>query len=91
MIVMKWQIILLQDFKPANLISKNDIVDFVKKIDFDIKKKQLKNYNKEIILNKTKHVLIQNELKEEQDKFKKLQTFDSSLFIGQSYFFNDGS
>ena len=55
------------------------------------KKKKKKNYNKEIILNKTKQVLIQNELKEEQDKFKKSQTFDSSLFIGQSYFFNDGT
>ena len=33
---------------------------------------------------KTKHVLVENEL-------KKLKTFDSSLFIGQSYFSNDGA
>ena len=26
-----------------------------------------------------------------KNEFKKLQTFDSSLFIGQSYFFNDGA
>ena len=38
--------------------------------------------NKKIILNKTKHFLVENE-------FKKLQTFDSRLFIGQSYFNND--
>ena len=39
--------------------------------------------NRKITSNKTKHVLVENEL-------KKLQTFDSSLFIGQSYFNNDG-
>ena len=33
-------------------------------------------------MNKTKHVLVGKE-------FKKLQTFDSSPFIGQSYFKND--
>ena len=31
-----------------------------------------------------KHLLVEN-------KFKKLQTFDSSLFIGQGYFNNDGA
>ena len=31
------------------------------------------------------------ELKAEQDKLEKLQTYDSILFIGQSYFINDGS
>ena len=35
-------------------------------------------------MNKTKHVLVENE-------FKKPQTFDSSFFIGRSYFVNDGS
>ena len=39
--------------------------------------------NSKISSNKTKHVLVENELK--------LQTFDSSLFISQSYFFNDGA
>ena len=36
-------------------------------------------------------MLIKNEVKEEHEEIKKLQTFDSSLFIGQSYFGNDGS
>ena len=57
-----------------NLASKNDITNFVKKTDFDDK---VNNLNKKITLSKTKHVLVEN-------KFKKLQTFDSSTFIGQS-------
>ena len=40
--------------------------------------------NKRVTSNKTKHLLVENEL-------KKLQTFDSSLFIGQSYLNNDGA
>ena len=67
--------------KQANLVSKSDIANFVKNTDFDDK---LKNLNKKITSNKTKHVLVENEL-------KKLQTIDSSLFIGQSYFNNDGA
>ena len=38
--------------------------------------------NKKIALNKAKHVLVEN-------KFKKIQTFDSSLSIDPSYFNND--
>ena len=30
-------------------------------------------------------------LKKLKDKIEKLQTFDTRLFIGQSYFFNDGA
>ena len=56
----------------VNLASKNDVAALVKKTDFDDK---LKNLNKEVTLNKSKHVLLKNQL-------KKLQTFDSSLFIG---------
>ena len=48
-------------------------------MDFD---KKLININKKVTSNKTKHLPIQNEL-------KNLQAFDSSLFIGQSNFFND--
>ena len=33
-------------------------------------------------------MLVKNELKKE-DQIKKLQTYYSSFFIGQSYFFND--
>ena len=36
--------------------------------------------------------MIENELKKKlQDKVEKLQKYDSSLFIGQSYFFSDGA
>ena len=48
----------------ANLASKRDIANFIKKIDFDDK---LKNLNKKIISNKTKHVLVENELKKITD------------------------
>ena len=50
--------------KQANLATKAEIADFVKKTDFD---DELKNINK-ITSNKTKHVLVENE-------FKKLQTY----------------
>ena len=42
----------------------------------------MKSLNKKGNLNKSKHVLVENKLK--------LQIFDSSLFIGQTYFLNDG-
>ena len=67
--------------KWANLASKSDLVNLVNKTYFDEK---LKNLYRKITSNKTKIVLVENE-------FKKLQTFDSSLFIGQSYFNNDGA
>ena len=51
----------------------------MKKRDFDDK---LKNLNRKITLNKSKHLLVENEL-------KSLQTFDLSLFIGQSCFFTE--
>ena len=53
--------------------------NLINKTDFDDKMKSL---NKKNTSNKTKYVLVENE-------FKKLQTFDSSLFIIQSYFNND--
>ena len=40
--------------------------------------------NKKFTSNKTIHVLVENEL-------EKLQTFDSSIFNGQSYFSNNGA
>ena len=64
--------------KQANLASKSDIANFVKKTSFDQK---LKHLNKTITSNKTKHLPVENE-------FKKIQTFGSSLFIGQTYFDN---
>ena len=47
----------------ANLSCKNDIAYFVHKTDFDGK---LKNLNKKDTSNKTKHLLVKNELKKLQ-------------------------
>ena len=66
----------------ANLASKSDIVNLVKnKVNNNnkVNDNKVKNLNKKITSNKTKHVLVEKEL-------KKLQTSDSSLFVGQSYF-----
>ena len=46
--------------KRASFTTKGDIAVFVKKIDFYSK---LKNLNKKIISSKSKHLLIENELK----------------------------
>ena len=40
---------------------------------------------------KTKTLATKAQLKTDKDKIEKLQTYESSLFIGQSYFINDGS
>ena len=58
--------------KQANLVTKTD---------FDAK---LSSLNRKITSNKTKHLLIENEL-------KKLKTFDLSYFIGKSHFDEDGA
>ena len=50
-------------------------------IDFDAK---LLSLNRKITANKTKNLLVGNEL-------KKLKTFDSSYFIGKTYFQEDGT
>ena len=50
------------------------------KTDFDAK---LSSLNRKITSNKSKHLLVENEL-------KKLKTFDSSYFIGKSHF-EDGT
>ena len=54
--------------------------NLVTKTDFDNK---LLNLNRKITQNKTKHLLVENEL-------KKLKNFDSSYFNGKSYFEEDG-
>ena len=55
--------------------------NLITKTDFDNK---LISLNKKINSNKTKHLLVEN-------KFKKLQTFDSIYFRGKSYFEEDGA
>ena len=51
----------------TNLASKNDIGSFVKGTDFD---KKLKNFHKNVTSNKSKHVLVENELNELSEKVK---------------------
>ena len=53
----------------------------ITKTDFDAK---LSHLNRKIIKNKSKYLLVENEL-------KKLKTFDSSYFIGKSHFEKDGA
>ena len=69
--------------KQANLASKNDIPDFLKKTDFDGK---LKNLNKKVISNKTKHELSEIELNELSKKFKLLSAKDYNFFLSRIYF-----
>ena len=53
----------------------------IAKTDFDGK---LSSLNKKFTKSKSKHLLVENEL-------KKLKTFDSSYFVGKSYFEEDGA
>ena len=46
--------------KQANLATEDDITDFIKKTDFDDK---LKHLNKKVTSNRSKHLLVENELK----------------------------
>ena len=54
-----------QDYGKAKLATKAGIDDLIENIDFDDK---LKNVNKKVTPNKTKHVLIENELNELSEK-----------------------
>ena len=63
---------LLMFLMQANLMTKTD---------FDIK---LSSLNKKITANKSKNLLVENEL-------KKIQTIDSSYFTGKSHFEEDGT
>ena len=61
------------------LLNKSDISGFIMNSDLDKKKKKIAT------------LATKAELKSEEDKIEKLQTYDSSLLICQSYFGNDGS
>ena len=54
--------------------------NLITKIEFDAK---LSNLNRKITANKSKHLLVEDEL-------NKLKTFDSSYFTGKSHFEDDG-
>ena len=68
---------LAADVFNARLVQAN----LITKTDFDAK---LLTLNRKITQNKTKHLLVENEL-------NKLKTFDSSYFIGKSHFEEDGT
>ena len=55
-----------------------------KKINYNTKIAELSSLNRKITQNKSKHLLVENEL-------NKLKTFDSSYFIGKSHFGEDGT
>ena len=57
----------------ANIASKNDITNFIKKTDFDDK---LKNLKKKVTSIKTKHTLIENELNDFSKNLKYYQQKD---------------
>ena len=62
---------LTETLKEAKLATKSDIANFVKEIDFD---EELRNVNKKVTLNKSKHLLVENELNELSEKVKLLLT-----------------
>ena len=62
----------------ANLATKADIDDFVKQTHFNDK---LKNLNKKVTSNKTKHVLVENELDKLSGKFKLIPTKWEKLIV----------
>ena len=59
----------------------SDNANLITKTDFDAK---LSSLNRKITQNKSKHLLVENEL-------NKLKTFDSSYYNGKSYFEEDGT
>ena len=64
----------------TNILIFKSLINLVTKTDFDAK---LSNLNRKITSNKTKHWLVENEL-------KKLKTFDLNYFIGKNHFEEDG-
>ena len=71
---------------PTKLTTKAGIIDFGKDTDFDEK---LRNVNKKVSLNKTKHVLVENEVNNLSEKIKLLSTKDYNFFLGRMHFTGD--
>ena len=81
LIITMTNIFLLQSLIAANIFNARLAqANLITKTDFDAK---LSSLNRKITANKSKHLLVENEL-------KKLKTFDSSCFIGKSHFEEDG-
>ena len=71
----------MNKFTAENFAARLAQADLVTKTDFDNKLSSLK---KKITSNKTKHLIVENEL-------KKLETFDSIYFRSKSHFEDDGT
>ena len=82
-IIITTSILLLQSLTLAASVFNARLAEanLITKTDFDAK---LWSLNRKITLIKSKHLLVENEL-------KKLKTFDSSYFIGKSHFEEDGT
>ena len=72
--------------KEAKLANESDISNFAKEKDFDEK---LTNINKNVTLNKSKHVLVENELNELSEKVKLLSKKGYNFLFGRTYFTSD--
>ena len=71
--------------KQTNLTSKNDIVDIVKKTDFDDK---LTNIDKKVASNKTNFVLVENEINEPSEKVKLIGMIIDQVGMIYSWYWN---
>ena len=82
-IIITTSILLLQSLTLAASVFNARLAEanLITKTDFDAK---LWSLNRKITSIKSKHLLVENEL-------KKLKTFDSSYFIGKSHFEEDGT
>ena len=82
LIMIMINMLLLQNFLAANAFNTRlSQTNLIIKTDFDAK---LSSLNRKITENKSKHLLVENEL-------NKLKTLDSSYFIGKSHFEEDGT
>ena len=73
---------LAERLEQANLASKNDITDFVKKTKFDDK---LKNVNKTITSNKIKHVKPKKKLNDLAENVKIISTKGHNFLLARMY------
>ena len=70
----------------ANLVTKADIADFVEKRDFDDK---LKNLNKKVTSNKTKHVETEKKLTDLRNNVAQIPQKGYDFLLGRIYFIGD--
>ena len=71
-----------------NLANKNEMANLIIKTDFDDK---LKNLNKNLSWNKTKHVLVENELNELSEKVKAISTKGLTKYLINKFIITNGA